>query len=95
MGILKCHTFIGGIVCTVTEDDCRSGELKILIYYFSLLQWCATVNPKAKRIHHTTHPGNKRWEDLCKRVILNFKKRVGLCLERDGGQLEHIYEIKT
>ena len=34
-------------------------------------------------------------QELVKRILLNIKKRAKLCIEQNGGQLEHLLKLKN
>ena len=61
------------------------GHLKDVVYRdvpLSLQELKESITQQIHRIHND--------KDLCNRVILNFLKRIRLCLQRDGGHLEHL-----
>ena len=61
------------------------GHLKDVVYRDVPLSLQELKDSITQHIHRINND-----KDLCNRVILNFQKRIRLCLQRDGGHLEHI-----
>ena len=60
------------------------GHLKDVVYRDVPLSLQELKDSITQHIHRINND-----KDLCNRVILNFQKRIRLCLQRDGGHLEH------